>query len=81
MKVVVNRYTGKYDIPQKQVEEVLRVEHLSVLPEDAKHVTLAGIRGVPAIIDQRGSIFSRQLRALVTEVEQCCTPPVELVTT
>lgn len=81
LKVVVNRYTGKYDIPQKQVEEVLRVEHLLVLPEDAKHVTLAGIRGIPAIIGQRGSIFSRQLKTLATEVEQCCTQPVELVTT
>ena len=79
LRIVVNRYTGKYDIPQKQVEEVLRVERLFVLPEDAKHVTLAGLRGIPVIIDQRGSSFSRQLKALAAEIEACVTQPLELV--
>jgi len=79
IRVVVNRFGGKYGIPQKQVQEVLCVENLLLLPEDAKHVTLAGVRGMPAIVDQRGSIFSRQFKSLAAEVERCCTQSAELM--
>lgn len=64
---ILNRSGVEYDIPREQVEDILNVKILGEIKED-KYVRKASQEGVPPIVSQPSSSFSKEISKTASEI-------------